>query len=41
MNFQNAHTKKNYSDEELIPRNSSIIVQRFPRKDAAKVQKVQ
>ncbi|CAI2320652.1 unnamed protein product [Caenorhabditis sp. 36 PRJEB53466] len=41
LQLQNAHTKKMYSDEELIPRNSSIIVQRFPRKDAAKVQKVQ
>uniref|UniRef100_A0A1I7T1A2 E3 ubiquitin-protein ligase RBBP6 n=1 Tax=Caenorhabditis tropicalis TaxID=1561998 RepID=A0A1I7T1A2_9PELO len=41
LQLQNAHTKKMYSDDELIPRNSSIIVQRFPRKDAAKVQKVQ
>ncbi|CAJ34990.1 E3 ubiquitin-protein ligase RBBP6 [Caenorhabditis elegans] len=41
LQLQNAHTKKTYSDDELIPRNSSIIVQRFPRKDAAKVQKVQ
>ncbi|VDP24928.1 unnamed protein product [Heligmosomoides polygyrus] len=31
--LQNAHTKRSYTAEELIPRNSSIIVQRVPRED--------
>uniref|UniRef100_A0A1I7WVA9 DWNN domain-containing protein n=1 Tax=Heterorhabditis bacteriophora TaxID=37862 RepID=A0A1I7WVA9_HETBA len=39
--LQNAHTKRNYSSEELIPRNSSIIVQRVPREDAEKLPKIQ
>ncbi|VDO66113.1 unnamed protein product [Haemonchus placei] len=34
--LQNAHTKRSYTAEELIPRNSSIIVQRVPREDAEK-----
>ncbi|MFH4974791.1 hypothetical protein AB6A40_001500 [Gnathostoma spinigerum] len=37
----NAHTKKQYTNDELIPRNSSIIVQRSPRDNAVKLPKVQ
>ncbi|ETN81944.1 DWNN domain protein [Necator americanus] len=39
--LQNAHTKRSYTAEELIPRNSSIIVQRVPREDAEKLPKIQ
>lgn len=37
----NAHTKRQYSSEELVPRNSSVIIQRIPRDNAAKLPKVQ
>ncbi|VIO95169.1 Zinc knuckle family protein [Brugia malayi] len=37
----NAHTKRQYTGDELIPRNSSVIVQRIPRDNAAKLPKVQ
>ncbi|VDN18432.1 unnamed protein product [Gongylonema pulchrum] len=37
----NAHTKRQYTGDELIPRNSSVIVQRAPRDNAAKLPKVQ
>ncbi|GMR52983.1 hypothetical protein PMAYCL1PPCAC_23178, partial [Pristionchus mayeri] len=39
--LQNSHTKRNYTAEELIPRNSSIIVQRVPRENAEKLPKIQ
>lgn len=41
LNLTNAHTKRQYGAEELIPRNSSVIVQRVPRENAAKLPKVQ
>jgi E3 ubiquitin-protein ligase RBBP6 len=37
----NAHTKREYSDEEVVPRNSSVIVQRLPKENAAKLPKIQ
>ncbi|VDN03133.1 unnamed protein product [Thelazia callipaeda] len=37
----NAHTKRQYTGDELIPRNSSVIVQRTPRDNAVKLPKVQ
>jgi E3 ubiquitin-protein ligase RBBP6 len=39
----NAQTKRSYQTEgnELIPRNSSVIVQRVPRENAMKLPKVQ
>ncbi|KAH7731975.1 Zinc knuckle family protein [Aphelenchoides avenae] len=40
LNLSNAHTKRQYTADELIPRNSSVIVQRFPRENAAKLPKV-
>ncbi len=37
----NTHTKRLYQDDELIPRNSSVVVQRVPRENAVKLPKVQ
>lgn len=37
----NAHTKRQYNAEELVPRNSSVIIQRIPRDTAGKLPKVQ
>ena len=37
----NAHTKRQYSSEELVPRNSSVVIQRIPRDNALKLPKVQ
>ncbi|KHN70660.1 E3 ubiquitin-protein ligase RBBP6 [Toxocara canis] len=37
----NAHTKRQYAADEFIPRNSSVVVQRTPRDNAAKLPKVQ
>ncbi|PAV80120.1 hypothetical protein WR25_24732 [Diploscapter pachys] len=39
--LQNAHTKRTYSNDDLIPRNSSIVIQRVPRDDAEKLPKIQ
>uniref|UniRef100_A0A1I7YP44 DWNN domain-containing protein n=1 Tax=Steinernema glaseri TaxID=37863 RepID=A0A1I7YP44_9BILA len=40
--LSNAHTKRTYAEpNELIPRNSSVIVQRMPRENAAKNPKIQ
>jgi hypothetical protein len=41
--LKNAKTKLSYQTEsnELIPRNSSVIVQRGPRENAMKLPKVQ
>ncbi|VDM24738.1 unnamed protein product [Toxocara canis] len=36
----NAHTKRQYAADEFIPRNSSVVVQRTPRDNAAKLPKV-
>uniref|UniRef100_A0A914H4Y2 E3 ubiquitin-protein ligase RBBP6 n=1 Tax=Globodera rostochiensis TaxID=31243 RepID=A0A914H4Y2_GLORO len=37
----NAHTKREYAVGELVPRNSSVVVQRIPRENALKLPKVQ
>uniref|UniRef100_A0A1I8C204 DWNN domain-containing protein n=1 Tax=Meloidogyne hapla TaxID=6305 RepID=A0A1I8C204_MELHA len=37
----NAHTKREYTTGELVPRNSSVVVQRLPRDNALKLPKVQ
>jgi E3 ubiquitin-protein ligase RBBP6 len=37
----NAHTKREYTSGGLVPRNSSVIVQRLPRENASKLPKVQ
>lgn len=37
----NAHTKRQYSADDLVPRNSSVLVQRIPRDNAVKLPKVQ
>ncbi|KAF7627117.1 hypothetical protein Mgra_00009627 [Meloidogyne graminicola] len=37
----NAHTKREYTSGELVPRNSSVVVQRLPRDNALKLPKVQ
>ncbi|TKR95418.1 hypothetical protein L596_009592 [Steinernema carpocapsae] len=40
--LSNGHTKRTYAEpNELIPRNSSVIVQRMPRENAGKLPKVQ
>lgn len=41
LKLTNAHTKRSYGLEELVPRNSSVIVQRTPRENALKLPKVQ
>jgi len=35
----NAHTKREYTTGELVPRNSSVVVQRLPRDNAPKSSK--
>nr|CAD2161114.1 unnamed protein product [Meloidogyne enterolobii] len=37
----NDHTKREYTTGELVPRNSSVVVQRLPRDNALKLPKVQ
>uniref|UniRef100_A0A914H4C5 E3 ubiquitin-protein ligase RBBP6 n=1 Tax=Globodera rostochiensis TaxID=31243 RepID=A0A914H4C5_GLORO len=37
----NAHTKREYAVGELVPLNSSVVVQRIPRENALKLPKVQ
>ena len=39
--LMNAHTKREYTAGELVPRNSSVVVQRIPRENAQKLPKVQ
>lgn len=39
--LQNSHTKREYMPVDLVPRNSSVLVQRIPRENAAKLPKVQ
>lgn len=39
--IENSHTKREYSGNDIIPRNSSLIVKRIPRQDAAKLPKIQ
>ena len=39
----NAHTKRQYGaggTEELVPRNSSVVVQRLPRENSLKLPKI-
>jgi hypothetical protein len=36
----NSTTKRQYSDEELIPRNTSVDFQRLPRDKALKLPKI-
>ncbi|KAI6183325.1 hypothetical protein M3Y97_00477300 [Aphelenchoides bicaudatus] len=39
--IENSHTKREYSGKDIIPRNSSLVVKRVPRQDAAKLPKIQ
>lgn len=39
--IENSHTTRQYSGNDIIPRNSSLVIKRIPRQDAAKLPKIQ
>jgi len=41
LKISNVATKREYESEELVPRNSSVLVTRIPRENALKLPKVQ
>uniref|UniRef100_A0A915DBW1 DWNN domain-containing protein n=1 Tax=Ditylenchus dipsaci TaxID=166011 RepID=A0A915DBW1_9BILA len=41
LTISNPNTKQQYTNNELIPRNSSVIVQRIPRENAGRLPKLQ
>jgi len=41
LDVESSHSKRAYADDDIIPRNSSLIIKRLPRSDASKLPKVQ